>query len=455
MKSTPFAVTRRATVLAAVLLALLLIWVLFHGQIHRGLAVRMLLNSRSPREETMFDLAKQSNDPVAFLKRCWATGRIPHRRLVAAFLNANALANPPWFPRAEPLVLAGTVDADESVRELALAILAARRSPELLECARAQLSDIDPMLRLLGLDYLRKVDPPRAVPMVIPLLDDPDLRVVAEAEVCLARWSKQDYGVRARLAIPVPDAEHGAVVDPANVEVIRRGVERRKQWWQAHAREYPVATPPNSVDTHGADSGRSYAPDFQLLDLTGRKVRLSDLRGKVVLLNFWATWCSACLAEIPDLVALQNKLGSQIAIVGIALDGVPDEEGEQEEGDSGKAGQSLKQIKAIVARAVKARRINYPVLLDPRGSAGGQFDGGELPTTVLLDTKGQVRRRFIGERNLKVFEAMVAEVRDSRGEGVSPAAITASHQGELASALALQLCFPRAQAAPAIRWATR
>jgi hypothetical protein len=62
-----------------------------------------------------------------------------------------------------------------------------------------------------------------------------------------------------------------------------------------------------------------------------------------------------------------------------------------------------------VARAVQARGINYPVLLDPDNEVGGRFNGGELPTTVILDASGRVRRRFIGERSLKVFKAMLAE----------------------------------------------
>jgi cytochrome c-type biogenesis protein len=140
---------------------------------------------------------------------------------------------------------------------------------------------------------------------------------------------------------------------------------------------------------------------------------LADFQGKVVLLNFWASWCTACLAEIPDLVALHKKLGARAVVIGVALDGLPDEhhhesnkEGETEEHSLGK---SLEQIQTKVVRAVKARGIDYPVLLDPTGAVGGRFNGGELPTTVIIDSSGHVRRRFIGERNLGVFEAMVAE----------------------------------------------
>ena len=70
---------------------------------------------------------------------------------------------------------------------------------------------------------------------------------------------------------------------------------------------------------------------------------------------------------------------------------------------------SVNAVHAKVERAVRARRINYPILLDPKNSVGGQYNGGELPTTVILDAEGRVRRRFIGERSLPVFEAMVEE----------------------------------------------
>jgi len=58
---------------------------------------------------------------------------------------------------------------------------------------------------------------------------------------------------------------------------------------------------------------------------------------------------------------------------------------------------------------VKARGINYPVLVDPEGAVGRRFNGGELPTTVIIDAQGRLRRRFIGERSLDVFEAMIAQ----------------------------------------------
>jgi len=413
MKRTVFSITPRTGVLVGILLLLLVVGGLFHPAITRRFRMHLLLNPESPREDLFEELVGKFADPVHFLSRCWATGNVAQRQFVAAFLKQSALAKPPWFAHAEPLLLDGAVDADMSVRELALAALEQGRSPRLFEFAAWQLDDLDPLVRLLGLDYLRKADPQEAVPVVIRLLDDSDPRVVAAAEVALMRWSGEDLGVRARLAIAQPGAAGPGRIDPANAEVIRRGVERRKEWWKLHAKDYP-AGPQRTTGVLTTGTERLPVPDFTLRALNGGTIRLSQFRGQVVLLNFWATWCTACLAEIPDLIALKDKLGNQVAVLGVALDGVPDEHGhvpgEETEGKSEEQQpHSLEKARAKVTRAVKTRGINYTVLWDPRSSLGGEFNGGELPTTVIIDAEGRVRRRFIGERSLPVFEAMVAE----------------------------------------------
>ena len=399
--------SRKTTfVLGAVLLALVVTWVFFHRQLNQSLSTALVLRSPIPREELFEQLASGFADTTPLLERCWATAKVPHRQLVASFLRNQAAANSKWFTNAQRLVLAGTVDPDMSVRELALAILQSREDPELFRCARAQLQDPDPLVRQLGLEYLRQVDAQQGVPVVIGLLNDPDLRVVAGAEVALMRWTGQDFGVRTHLAIPSAEGAHQ--LDPSHVEAIHKGVERRKEWWRAHAQEFPTETA-SSKPLNPDFTGPS-VEDFRLPDLQGSAVRLSDYRGKTVLINFWATWCTACVAEIPDLIELRKKLGDRVVILGVALDGLPDEHGHEagEEGHHGE-GQSRKTVLKKVARTVKDRGINYPVLLDPDAKVGGRFNGGELPTTVIIDPQGHLRRRFIGERNVQVFEAMLAD----------------------------------------------
>jgi thiol-disulfide isomerase/thioredoxin len=400
--------SKNTYLLGTVLLVLAVTWVFFHRQVNQSLGVALLLRSPSPREEVFEQLATGFSDPTSLLERCWATAKVPQRQLVVSFLRNQAVANPKWFTNAQRLIFAGTADPDMSVRELALATLQSRADPNLFPCASAQLQDPDPLVRQLGLEYLRQMNAQQGVPVVIGLLNDPDLRVVASAEVALMRWTGEDFGVRTHLAIPSGDAQ----LDPAHVDTIRHGVEGRKRWWQAHAQEFPAPETTFSKPLN-SDFSCPSVEDFTLQDFQGKRVRLSGFRGKTVLINFWATWCTACLAEIPDLIELHKRLGDRVVILGVALDGLPDEHGPQggEEGEvQHEGGPSRKAVINKVVRAVKSRGINYPVLLDPDAKVGCRFNGGELPTTVLIDRHGKLRRRFIGERDVHVFEAMLAEI---------------------------------------------
>jgi thiol-disulfide isomerase/thioredoxin len=400
----------RSGLLVGLLAVLLVVWGLFHDQIDYALGVRFLLSAPSPREEVFNGLVDRSTHPDQMLRRCWNTDKVVHRQWVVNYLSENAASNAPWLDRLDDILVAGTTDPDMSVRELALATLDARRRPQLFECAQFQLKDLDPLLRLLGLEYLKKTDPRRAIPVIVPLLDDPDLRIQAEAELCLMRWSGEDYGVRVKLAMPATEGPLSGQVDPANVERIKRGIEERKRWWIAHSKEYDVHPAPLALKPTATLT--STIPDFTLPDMEGKSIRLSDFRGKVVLLNFWATWCTACLAELPDLVALKKKLGDRVIVLGVLLDGWSaevDSDENRQTTSSAKNGPSKRLDRSKIDRAVRSQGINYPVLLDPTGLVGSQFNGGELPTTVIVDSQGRMRRRFVGERNLAVFEAMIAE----------------------------------------------
>ena len=409
-KAEPSGATCRTYVLGSVLVLLGCAWLLFHRQVQQTLDMALLLRSEDPSDEAFEQVSAGLSDPVPLLQRLWDTGKVPHRQMVISFLRAQATTNASWFTHAQSLVLAGASDPDMSVRELALATLQLRGDPSLFDCAAAQLRDPDPLVRLLGLEYLRKFKPERALPMLIGLLDDSELRVVTTAEVTLMRWTGQDFGVRAAMAVASDETTQEP--DPARVQAIREGVARRKEWWQAHRGEFTTFQPP-AAQTASSIVSTPPIEDFSLLDVEGKRVRLSDFRGKTVLINFWATWCPACLAEIPDLVALHKKQGDRIAILGIALDGAPDEHGHVPGEDGGETKQSeapsRKAILAKVSRTAKARSLTYPVLLDPDGTVGRRFNGGELPTTVIIDSQGHLRRRFIGKRSLPVFEAMLAD----------------------------------------------
>jgi peroxiredoxin len=130
------------------------------------------------------------------------------------------------------------------------------------------------------------------------------------------------------------------------------------------------------------------APDFTLTAADGTLVSLSDLRGKVVLLNFWATWCPPCAAEMPDLNALYRRYGSEkdFVIVGVNL-----EEGPQE-----------------VAEFARQKNIGFPLVLDRSGRVTRRdYRIRTLPVSVIIDREGIIRDRWSGTI---IVEAMLARL---------------------------------------------
>jgi thiol-disulfide isomerase/thioredoxin len=148
------------------------------------------------------------------------------------------------------------------------------------------------------------------------------------------------------------------------------------------------------------------APDFKLTALDGKPITLATLQGKVVLLNFWATWCGPCRAEIPDLVALQERYKGRLQIIGLNVD---DEE-------------------ADIQKYVEETGINYPVAMTSN-DVRIQFGGiPALPTSFLLDTEGRVVQKHVGLWNPAVYET---EIRALLGMPIMAKIETFEDKGEV------------------------
>jgi thiol-disulfide isomerase/thioredoxin len=417
-------VRRPVFVLAGVALLLVAFW----RPIQQEIMVQLFLRTETP-SETLFAEFTERRNPAPILKRVWVSGKIAHRQKVVELLKTQAFAKPDWFEQMEPILIEAAEDPDASVRELALAALFTAKHPELPRLAARQLSDPDPQLRLLGLQYLRSSGA-AAVPLAIQLLDDPDLRVVTSADAALRKWTGNDFGLRIAQSIPKRNSAGEEELDPEDLNLITEGVEKWKIWRAEHGAEH-------EGDLLTSVSGsrppkRLPVSDFSLEDLNGNRVRLSQYRGKIVWLNFWTTWCAACLAEIPDLVQLQEKYSEELVILGISLDGLPDSHGHEhghdhnhehghehhehghEHAEPDQRLSEMEKIRTKVNRMARKLGINYPMLLDPSGKVGARFNGGELPTNVLIDADGFARRRFIGSRSPPVLDAMIQEVRRER-----------------------------------------
>ena len=129
------------------------------------------------------------------------------------------------------------------------------------------------------------------------------------------------------------------------------------------------------------------APPLALKNLQGRTIRLSDYKGKVVLLNFWTTWCPPCRAEIPDLVRWQREYKRQgLQVIGITYP--PEKLGE-------------------VRRFVRKFGVNYPVALGTKETKALFYQGENLPITVVIDREGNVRDLIEGILLPEEFEQKI------------------------------------------------
>jgi peroxiredoxin len=135
-----------------------------------------------------------------------------------------------------------------------------------------------------------------------------------------------------------------------------------------------------------ADAARQQA-DFTLSDLQGNPWHLRDLRGKVVLVNFWATWCPPCRKEMPDLQALYDKYKDQ----GFVVVSISDEQA------------------AKVQPFITERKITYPVLLDPGRKVNDLFQVEGIPKSFVYDREGKLVAQSIDMRTRNQFQAMIAQ----------------------------------------------
>lgn len=147
-------------------------------------------------------------------------------------------------------------------------------------------------------------------------------------------------------------------------------------------------TPRSAIQTIANTTGKlKSAPAWELKDLEGKSVKLSDFKGKVVVLNFWATWCPPCREEIPALIALQDKYKAQgLVVIGMSV-------------DQGGA--------AAVKSFAKRMKISYPIVMGDEKTAAAYGNVQVIPTTFFIDRAGDIGGERDGGADQATLEAAI------------------------------------------------
>jgi len=134
------------------------------------------------------------------------------------------------------------------------------------------------------------------------------------------------------------------------------------------------------------ESSGNMAPDFELEALNGTKIKLSNLRGYVVILDFWATWCKPCRQEMPILGKIYDTYSSKgVVILSI----------------------NIQESKGTVAAFAQAYKINWTILLDVNGNIASKYKIKYIPTLIIIDKNGCIKHKHIGVTQYNVLASEI------------------------------------------------
>jgi cytochrome c biogenesis protein CcmG/thiol:disulfide interchange protein DsbE len=164
------------------------------------------------------------------------------------------------------------------------------------------------------------------------------------------------------------------------------------------AQDHPGQPSQSASDKLVPEKSRKTAPGFSLTDADGKQIQLSDYRGKVVLLDFWATWCGGCKLEIPWYMEFDKKYKRQgLAVIGVSMD------------DDG-----WKAVRPFLARKTDPETggktaMKYPVVIGS-DQLGKAYDLTSMPMTLLIDRQGKIALSHTGVVNKNDFEAHILQL---------------------------------------------
>lgn len=153
-----------------------------------------------------------------------------------------------------------------------------------------------------------------------------------------------------------------------------------------NVREEPQKENTASNYTSTSNNNSEMAPNFTLTDTQGNQVRLSDFRGKIVIIDFWATWCPPCRRGIPDLIDLQKAYKNKLAVIGISLD---------------------TDSKKDVVPFIKEYGINYKVVYGDNDVVQKYGNIQAIPTSFIIDQKGKIVSSYVGLQRKATFKNQI------------------------------------------------
>jgi peroxiredoxin len=210
----------------------------------------------------------------------------------------------------------------------------------------------------------------RVAPTLMAALGDPDAAVCASAANALCKLT----GKRWKISMLSPPAKRQAVI------------ARWRQWWQGAQKDWPATQEWTSVPSL-APTRSDPAPEFTQEDTQGQNIGSDNLRGKITLLNFWATWCGPCKIEAPDLVKIHDMYKDRnVNMVGMAC--------------------SEKSKSALLAWC-RDEHITYRQCMATSDVRKAFGDIEEVPVSFLIDAQGRVRYRWDGERDYATYQSAI------------------------------------------------
>lgn len=152
-------------------------------------------------------------------------------------------------------------------------------------------------------------------------------------------------------------------------------------------------------EAHDPDEGLKEGevpPDFEVPSLAGKKIRLSDYKGKKVILNFWATWCPPCKAEMPHMQRFyETKASSQnVEIIAVNLT----------------YAERVSNKRSKVEAFKNEFKLTFPILMDENGEVGNTYRPITIPTTYMIDTNGIIQKKIIGPMDEEMMERLVSDM---------------------------------------------